>query len=69
MGKFKKHAIWAIVIAIIVGVALMLKARKVAADEEVQYIPSCGRPAGAELTRCHEQPPGSRTDAARSLRA
>ena len=77
MGKYKKHAIWAIVIAIIAGIVLMLRARKVAADEEVQYIPSSGRHAAAELTRCHEQPPGSvkwpfvcsRTDAARSLRA
>ena len=40
MDKIKKHAIWVILIAIIVGVVLMFKARKVAADEEVQHIPA-----------------------------
>jgi hypothetical protein len=40
MDKIKKHAIWVILIAIIVGVVLMFKARKVAADDEVQHIPA-----------------------------
>jgi len=34
MRRFKKHAVWVILIAIIVGVVFMLKSRKVAADEE-----------------------------------
>ena len=34
MRRFKKHAVWVILIAIIVGVVFMLKSRKVAAHEE-----------------------------------
>jgi hypothetical protein len=32
MQRFKKHAVWVILIAIIVGLVLMFKARKVAAE-------------------------------------
>ena len=34
MRRFKKHAVWVVLIAIIVGVVFMLKSRKVAAYEE-----------------------------------
>ena len=32
MHRFKKHAVWVILVAIIVGLFLMFKARKVAAE-------------------------------------
>jgi len=52
MHRFKKHAVWVILIAIIVGVLLMLKSRKVVAAYE-EAVPELrqayGRHAGVAL--------------------
>ncbi len=50
MDKIKRHFVWVVVVAILVGVVLLFKARKVAAEPLVHWPALTGPYAESRLT-------------------